>query len=391
MLKLHDTAPCMKGNIETSEKCKLCGGPLRYKPNSSFFVCSMHADLRVIPAGVRVRFGRDVQKRFTSLAAAERFLNGLRFEVDKGSFDKRDYQKINPLSFANQAQKWLTTKKNVSHKQYTNLNHFIDVAIDAWGSANVKAIGYSQIEDLLLSLTVSDKTRAEYANCYRQFFRWLELREGIQSPRIPKIDFTLGSRQIIDISTQQSIIAEIERICPNPRIAICAQWLATYIAIRPGEMRSLREQQIDVNGMFVLPPTSTKEKKLKIIPMLPEDIALYQSLPRGLPNMYFFRRIDTGEQIGKKSVYKWWKKACRNLGIAGVDLYGGTRHSSASAMTEFFSRDEIRDHATRHGSNKAFDRYCQGEFRPSMSIYAKLRENARGKNGKVIPLNRGAK
>jgi hypothetical protein len=56
-------------------------------------------------------------------------------------------------------------------------------------------------------------------------------------------------------------------------------------------------------------------------------------------------------------------------------------------MTEFFGRDEIRDHATKHGTNKAFDRYCQGEVKPSLSIYDKLKENAKDKGGKVIRLS----
>jgi hypothetical protein len=28
----------------------------------------------------------------------------------------------------------------------------------------------------------------------------------------------------------------------------------------------------------------------------------------------------------RKVLYKYWKKACANPGIEGVDLYGGTRH-----------------------------------------------------------------
>jgi len=383
----------MKGNIYTREKCADCGGPLRYNPNISAFICDKHIDRRVKPANLFVKFGKNVvYKRFSDIDAAERFLTGIRYEVDKGTFDARDYQADNPLGFANQARKWLATKAGVSSSHYANLDRFINAAVDAWSNASVKTIGYPQVEDLLLSLAVSDKTRAEYLSCYRQFFKWLQKREKIPVPDLPEVDFVLGTRRIIDIATQQAIVDEVKRICPNPRVWIGIKWLTVYIAIRPGEMRSLKESQINVNGMFTLPPTSTKEKKLKIVPMLPEDIELYNSLPRGLPDMFFFRRHkgrgvkDPGGQIGKRAFYRWWSKACDNLGIEGVDLYGGTRHSSASAMTEFFSRDEIRDHATRHGSNKAFDRYCQGEVPVSVSIYDKILQNAKEKAGKVIKL-----
>ena len=51
-------------------------------------------------------------KRFKDFQSAERFLNGLRFEEDKGSLDLRDYmEKANPLLFSNLSQGWLAQKK----------------------------------------------------------------------------------------------------------------------------------------------------------------------------------------------------------------------------------------------------------------------------------------
>ena len=35
-------------------------------------------------------------------------------------------------------------------------------------------------------------------------------------------------------------------------------------------------------------------------------------------------------------------KACNNLGIKGVDLYGGTKHSTATALSEFLTPEEIK-------------------------------------------------
>ena len=73
----------------------------------------------------------------------------------------------------------------------------------------------------------------------------------------------------------------------NPRIWIGIKWLATYVAIRPAEMNNLRERDIDVDGLFVIP--SPKEKNPKLVPMLDEDIELFNSLPVGLPDLFFFR------------------------------------------------------------------------------------------------------
>ena len=70
----------------------------------------------------------------------------------------------------------------------------------------------------------------------------------------------------------------------------------------------------------------------------------------------------------EKYLYKWWVKACDNLGIKGVDLYGGTRHSSAKALREFHSPEEIK-RATIHTTNKAFERYFQIELEDVRDIY----------------------
>lgn len=49
-------------------------------------------------------------------------------------------------------------------------------------------------------------------------------------------------------------------------------------------------------------------------------------------------------------------KACTNLGIEGVDLYGGTRHSSVRALRRYRSPEEIK-RAAMSETNKAFERY----------------------------------
>lgn len=50
------------------------------------------------------------------------------------------------------------------------------------------------------------------------------------------------------------------------------------------------------------------------------------------------------------------EKSRDNIGIKGVDLYGGTRHSSAVALRKDFSPEQIKQ-GTMHQTNKAFERY----------------------------------
>ena len=50
-------------------------------------------------------------------------------------------------------------------------------------------------------------------------------------------------------------------------------------------------------------------------------------------------------------------KACANLGIEGVDLYGGTRHLSVRALRkDNFSPEEIKRAAISE-TNKTFERH----------------------------------
>ena len=100
--------------------------------------------------------------------------------------------------------------------------------------------------------------------------------------------------------------------------------------------------------------------------------------PRGLLHLHFFRHNPSygsfeGKAFGEKYLYKWWKRACRNLGIEGVDLYGGTRDSSARGLRLHRTPEEIK-RATMHSTNKAFERYFQFESDDLRSIYADTAE-----------------
>lgn len=103
-------------------------------------------------------------------------------------------------------------------------------------------------------------------------------------------------------------------------------------------------------------------------------------MPRELPHLYFFRHVKGipgvagGEKFGNRYFYKWWKKACVNLGIVGVDLDGGTRHSTTTALRELFSPEEIRRSGTLHTTNKAFDRYMQVKPEDARNMYRAARE-----------------
>jgi len=360
---------CMVGGIYSQQKCPLC--KCNFMDNKrNALICTNHPDQKATRFCI---YFRSIFKRFKSYDEAARFLTGVRFKTDEGSFDSRDYRKDVPLGFSNLTEKWLETKKgNVGDSQYRNLKRYVGKASERFGNKNIKDINYGELEDLILAQTdVADKEKANMKSGLHTFFVWLKKRKVIDCiPEFPEVHFELGYRKTIDLETQNAFLEEIKRICPHEKVYWGIKWLCTYIAIRPGELINLKEGEIDYgNRLFLIP--FPKEDRYKPVPVLQEDIDLLKSLPRGLPNLYVFRHKD-GQHYGEKYFYKWWKRAGENLGITDVDLYGGTRHSTVKYLRQYFSFEEIKI-ASMHSTNKAFERYFQFEIEDVTKVYQKIR------------------
>lgn len=379
----------MAGGIYSDERCPICGSAFRDDGRRGLS-CPQHPTQRAMR--FKVKFST-ITRRFTDYQTAQAFLGGLR--AQKGGltaqpFDARDYQiKERPLSFRVLSLKWLAVKKQqVKPRFYSNLKNYMDRAGTYWGDMNIKLIGYAEIEDFLLSQTdISPKTRHNLRYALNNFWKWLTDRDIIslsERPRFPKISFELGWRKIVDKQTQENILAEIKRIAPE-RVWLGIKWLCDYPAIRPGELLRLKEGDIlRDQGLMVFP--DPKEKKPKLVPLFDDDLTLIQHLPPALPTVSFFRHVARGKNFlagtpyGKDYFYTWWRRACKNLGIEGVDLYGGTRHSSTVAARKLLTFEETKT-LTGHSTNQAFERYFHRDLEYVRQVQGKLK-------GKVIKLKK---
>lgn len=382
------TGLCMRGQILSDQKCSLCGSTFQPHPRKRGLYCRNHPEIKAT-GRFRVYFGRDLKKRFESFEHAERFLDGLRYEVDKGTYDLRDYQSGNPLSFTVLSTQWLELKtKQVRPGSLKNLRNYISKSQSFFADRNIKSIQYADLEDFLYSLPLSDKSKSNARSCLHSFWTWLLKRRIIQRsqfPDFPEVSFELGWRKTIDKETQQAILDEVKRISfqINPKVWLGIKWLCTYISIRPVELLNLKEGAIDIkSGLFFIP--HPKEKQPKLVPIIETDIQILSNFPRGLPALHFFRHAagvsgcKAGQPFGNKYLYKWWVRACENLGIEGVDLYGGTRHSSALGLLDHATPEQIR-RATMHSTNKAFERYFKVTKEEVVSVYNATQIN----NGKI--------
>jgi len=383
---------CVKGGVYSNEKCPICGEAMKDNGRDGVICQSPEHPKKILKATTFfVKFPPSVFRRFSSYEEAAYFLAGLRFEFSKGTYDERDWKKANPLGFANLTEKYLEVKREtVKPGSYTHIKRDIGTAATYFGETNIKEIGYGEIEDFLLSRKgISGKTRHNVKTNLHAFFVWLTRRRVLrkdQMPDFPELSFELGFRKTVDKPTQDAILEEVRKLTlGNPRIYLGIKWLCTYVSIRPGELRGILEEDIDLSrGILTIRDHKTVSSKgPKFVPLLEEDIESVKLLPKGFPKTKFFRRDrggggrSAGSPLGKHVLYDYWIRACNSLGISGVDLYGGCRHSTMQYLRSLGKSKEDVKVLSDHSTNKALDRYLEKNFDEMREGYALTRGPAR--------------
>lgn len=365
----------MKGGIYTSERCPICGAGMRDNGRNAV-ACTDHP--RQHAKCLIVRFGREIFKRFSNYQEASRFLNGLRFKTDENTFDVRDYKRANPLGFSNLADKYLDMKRlNVKHGTFVSLRPLMERAKVFFGNRNVKEITYGDLEDFFLHLKkegrLASKTLYNLRSHLHDFWEWLAKRKEIskdQVPELPEISFEMAWRKTLDKETQEAVLERVWEITRDktPRAWFAILLLSSNVNVRPGELASILEEHVDLErGCIWVHDHKTKRhtQRPKTIPLLDEDIEFIRSLPKGFPQMPFFRRDVGGggrhanTSFGRHFLQDVWSQACRDLGITEVSLYPGTRHSTCQYMRQLGKTPEEVKRFTDHTTNKAFDRYLE--------------------------------
>jgi len=351
----------MLGGIYSNEKCPICGAGL-IDNHRDGLICPVHPKIRA--ARHFVKFDK-VWKRFKEYDEAHRFLTGLRFKTDECTFDARDYKKDNPLGFTNMSNKWMGYHlPEVRKGSQKNIKSHMAHAQAFFENRNVKDLRYGDFEDFIKSLSLSDKSKHNVMSTVHHFYTWMKRRQEIAAlPDFPEISFELGYRRTVDKETQIKIIEEVGRICTNRKVYLGIKLLATYISVRPGELIKMTEGNIDTGNGYLYIPAADSKTEYKSIPLIPEDVEILKTFTMSpFPATPFFRHDESKKgcakdtPFGQNYFYEWWVRACDNLGIKGVDLYGGTRHSSVRALRKYHSPEEIK-RAAMSETNKAFERY----------------------------------
>lgn len=263
-------------------------------------------------------------------------------------------------SFTETSRRWLLewVKANVTPKTARQYETYISRASGFFKDKPVGEIRTKDIQAFLNTQTeLKNKSKATVAACLKSFYTWLEYEEIVdRAPRFPKIKYRLGSRKTVNKETQSSILHEICRLTghSSPRAYIAIKWLSTYVCLRPSDILRIRECDIDRRNrvVYIRDPKAVEPYEM---PLTPADVELLKTFTITQSESPFFRH-ENNDNFGPTFLYDTWKRACKSLGIEGVDLYGGTRHSSVRDMRHTHTPEQIR-HATLHRTNAAFERY----------------------------------
>ncbi len=385
---------CMDGGIYTREKCHKCGKVLRHDSGRKGCFCPDHPDVRA--HSFVVKFPGGIYHRHQSYENAGQSLNHLRYEkgMRRQRFNPDDYRTTKPHSFVVLAPKYLQTKAQLSN--YSRIKTIIEAAADHFGLTNIRDIGRGELEDYIRGMEgISEKTRFNRCSQLHDFWKWCLDRDVItlaEFPKFPKITYYLGYRKITDWETQEKVISKVKEISfhINPKIWLAIDMLATYTALRPDDLRRVYENSLDANGWLTIHNPTKKKNKFKTIRLHSDHIAVWRECQANypaLPGAYFFRHTrgisgcTENERFGDKYLYKWWSKAADLIGLKGVPLYPGTKHTTATETAKLLGTDKALDASGL--TNKAFERYCQVQNDGAFEVVTAIRK---AKMGTVVPM-----
>lgn len=213
-----------------------------------------------------------------------------------------------------------------------------------------------------------------------------------------EIDVVLVYRKFTTWEEQSKILDKIKEMVVNPKQWFGIELLSVYTKLRPQDLLKLTEGDIELDpGMLYIHYPTKKKNQLLTVRLAPEHVEIFRKLKQkypALPNVKFFRHIAgvpgiaNGRPFGQNYFYSTWIAACKELGIEGLDLYGGTRHTTTTEIAKLEGKDAAKRHSG-HRTNKAFDRYCQMDEQESSDMAQLV--NRRRTRADVLELKKKAK
>ncbi len=350
----------MVGSVRTKERCRKCGGKFEGEPLCCPFCLTTPKRYFVDfswPSQGRIKLYSDQQGfPLDSWERASRLLNAIRYEVDQGKFDPREYVSQGHLSlmFANYAREWLQRRELEYERGHIVKSYLIEMRdyvrryyLPFFAKFNIRDIREGHIEDFRnwLPPHLSAKTIHNILGILHKLFKDAFRRKDILVlPEFPKVEKGDPVTRWISEEEQRLVLAQMDD--PVRR--------AFYLFLmkqgcRPGEARALKWENLDLKNGYVTIAASfninefkpyTKERDVRYLPLHPEVWKVLLSLPRQLSGWVF---TLNGKPLTQWTASDYWRRAARKAKIR-VCCYQGTRHSLASqAINRGVSERKIGD------------------------------------------------
>ncbi len=396
----------MVGKIRTLEHCPKCvgkfeGEPLRcpkclVEPRRYFI--DLH--LSALPGGRAKIYSDPDGYALDSYERAERILTTIRYEIDRGKFDPRDYvrKEIKGLEFEIYVRRWLERRRQdrdigvLSHEYLRKLEGYCNkYLIPYFARRPLRDIYEGHIDDFKRSLpgSLSLKTIAHILATLRSIFTeaW-KRRDVSRLPVFPKIETGEPPVRWLTLEEQKKVLEQIT----DPARRAFFLFLMRQ-GCRPGEARALRWDKVDMRSGVVEISAAmdrevfkpyTKEKNVRLLPLHPDVIAALDHLPRSITG--FVWTLD-GKPYRARLVIETWIAAARKAKVKAT-CYQGTRHSLASqAINAGVPENLVRD-MLGHRTNSMTKRYAHLRTEALKQVWETVRDDRpqtvrSKKNGKI--------
>jgi len=362
----------LRGGIYSDQRCSVCNS--KFRDNGKALVCPDHPEQKAIT--FRVKY-QELCRRFTSYKEAQAVLFLWRGKSSEGTFDAREYRENRPLAISSMGKKFVEMKEvSLRPKTLENYQRYFTEAETFFDDIVITRIGFAELEDYHYHLTkkFAPATSQAAFKALLTLLRWAKKRKEISDiPEIPERFYQIPMRKVLTKQSQAAVLNRIFERWGNRdrRVCIGIQLLATYPKIRPRELRDVKEKHLDLNAGIMVIENPKAAHEPKFVRLLPEDIEMIKTLPRGFPEMYFLRYERTGRRFGPNRLTTVWLKACRDLGISGVCLYSGTKHSTVSDLAKIHPSRLLEKAAGI--SERALRRYAVLQEEDCVDLYRQAR------------------
>ena len=338
---------CMRGQVISRQKCKVCGEVGKYEEKSFGLVCecgqfqATKPQVEIYWQSKRLRITHDQQgRRFESYEHAKRALGLIRNQIEQKAFYPELWRSKSrsELLWPNYVSAYLSQlKDHTTYSNYKNKRWALHHLAPYFDRLNVRDIRAAHIEDAAAQLAQIGLSIGSQRNILATLAVLLNRayhREDIE--RSLRVTLPVPPHNRIQYLTPDQQAAVLVHIPPKHKPIF--RFLFFY-GVRVGEACGLCWDAIDLDrGEFWITRTfsnnhwteATKTRRDRPLPVMDWFADYLASIPRGFPSLPVFANPSSRRKERNYSGYisgNLWRQAAKAAGLEPIKLKNATRHS----------------------------------------------------------------